>query len=83
MKPIAVVAGGLRYELVPRPVLWEYTVAGVGRRMSLDDIVRYAAEQATEQRASEDGAWVAKEQVHVLVVFEQGTEGTDAEATDA
>lgn len=45
LSPVAVVAGEERYELKPRPVLGEYDVNGLGRRLSLGDAAHMAAQR--------------------------------------
>lgn len=45
LSPVAVVAGEERYELTARPVIGEYDVAGLGRRLSLGDAAHMAAQR--------------------------------------
>ena len=62
--PTAVVVGPTRFELMPRPS-GECWVQGLGK-MSLEEIVEYAA-----QIAAQENRWVAAEAVHVQVIFKE------------
>lgn len=64
--PAAVVVGTTRFELTPR-LNGEYWVKGLGK-MSLGEVVEYAS-----QIAAQEGRWVAKEYIHVQVVFRDMT----------